>query len=350
MGIKKSFEELILKRSNSYNFYKDFYEKNKDSSSNPKLEAEVEKLKKDFYDYKEKNEEYIKSSTYLFTTLFVDYEINEPIGLLKDIQTLSKELLLFVDNICKKYELEWWITAGSLLGAVRHQNFVPWDDDIDIILMRKHYMKLYKVLGQEIEDAGLDDILRLHYRHRQIDGETINSFIQLSVRSPIDIRKRPVLARLDIFPFDYIKDYDKDTIVDDHYNAKLNYFRNIKNEMDLDLAVEKLYDELNLSMEPTDYIIPGVEGSYGKYNYSKLIILDTDEMMPLQWVKFGDIEVSVPKNPDHYLRKAFREYQTLPRNVIRHSFIDTFRYSKNAGEVFEMCINRFKQVNDSFEF
>lgn len=348
MGIKKSLEELILNKSNSYRFYKDFYEKNK-GSKDPNLEAQLEKLRNEFNDYKEKNEEYIESSTYLFTTLFVDYELNEPKGILKDLQTLNKQLLIFVDNICKKYDLDWWVTAGTQLGAVRHQNFVPWDDDIDMILMRKDYMVLYKVIKEEIEKAGLDDIIRLHYRHRQIDGETINSFIQLSVRSPIDIRKKPVLARLDIFPFDFIKDYDKDTIVDDHYNAKLNYFRNIKNEMDLDLAVEKLYEELNLSMEPTDYIIPGVEGSYGKYNYSKLIILDTDEILPLQRVKFGDITVNIPKNPDHYLRKAFNKYQTLPRNVIRHSFIDTFRYSKDAREVFEMCNNRIKEVNDNFE-
>lgn len=349
MGIKKSLEELVLKRSNSYRYYKEFYEQHKDSANDPNLEAQLKKLRKDFDDYKEKNEEFIESSTYLFTTLFVDYELNEPIGILNDLQTLSKQLLIFVDNICKKYDLDWWVTAGTQLGAVRHQNFVPWDDDIDMILMRKDYMVLYKVIKEEIENAGLDDIIRLHYRHRQIDGETINSFIQLSVRHPIDVRKKPVLARLDIFPFDFIRDFDEDTIVDDHYNAKLNYFRNLKNEMDIDEAVGLLYEELNLSMEPTDYIIPGVEGSYGKYNYSKLIILDTDEILPLQRVKFGDITVNVPKNPDHYLSKAFKKYQTLPRNVIRHSFIDTFRYSKDARDVFEMCNNRIKEVNDNFE-
>lgn len=349
MGIKKTLNDLILNRSGSYRFYKEFYEKNKDSPSNPSLEKKFEKLQKDFNDYKAKNDDYIESANYLFTTLFVDYEMNEPTALLNSMHSLCKQLLLLVDNICSKYDLEWWVTEGNLLGAVRHQNFVPWDDDIDITLMRKDYMKLYEVINDEIEKTGLGDIIRVHYRHRQIDGETINSFIQLSVIHPIDIKKKPVLARLDVFPFDYIIDYDEDTIVEDHYNAKLNYYRNIKNELDLNECVAKLYEELHLSMEPTDKIIPGVEGSFGKNNYANLIIVDTDKMFPLKKVKFGDIMVNVPNDPDYYLRKVFGDYLSIPKSVHRHSFIETYRYSQDVKDVFEVCNGRLREVNENFE-
>lgn len=349
MGIKNTLNEFILNKSGSYRFYKDFYEKNKDSSSNPTLEKKLEDLQKDFNEYKRKNDDYIESANYLFTTLFVDYEMNEPAPLMNSMHSLCKQLLLLIDNICNKYDLQWWVTEGNLLGAVRHQNFVPWDDDIDITLMRKDYMKLYEVINDEIEKTGLGDIIRVHYRHRQIDGETINSFIQLSVIHPIDIRKKPVLARLDVFPFDYIVDYDENTIVEDHYNAKLNYYRNIKNELDLDVCVEKLYEELNLSMEPTDKIIPGVEGSFGKNNYAKLIIVDTDKMFPLKKVKFGDIMVNVPNDPDYYLKKVFGDYLAVPKSVHRHSFINTYRYSQDVLEVFDKCNARLREVNDNFE-
>lgn len=350
MGIKNTLQELVLNRSNSYRFYKEFYEKNKGSAKkDPELEQQLESLRKDFNEYRRKNDDYIDSTNFLFTTLFVDYEMTEPTPLIKNIQLLCKELLILIDNIAKKYDLEYWVSAGNLLGAVRHQNFIPWDDDFDLVFMRNDYMKLYGVIVDEIEKTGLGDIIRVHYRHRRIDGETINTYIQLSVRHPIDVRKKPVLARIDITPYDYIVDYDENTIVDDHYDAKINYFRNIKNEMPLDNAVEKLYEELNLSMERTDKIIPGVEGSYGKNNMSKLIILDTDEVFPLKQMKFGDITVPTPKNPEHYLNKVFKNYMALPKSVRRHSFIDTFRYSKDALDVFEMCYDRIREVNDNFE-
>lgn len=53
---------------------------------------------------------------------------------LKNLQTLD-ELLMFVSNICKKYGLNWWLDGGNLLGAVRYENFITGDDDMDIAMM-----------------------------------------------------------------------------------------------------------------------------------------------------------------------------------------------------------------------
>ena len=52
------------------------------------------------------------------------------------------KILAYVDNICRKNNIKYSLIGGSLIGAIRHNGFIPWDDDIDIILMPKEYKKL----------------------------------------------------------------------------------------------------------------------------------------------------------------------------------------------------------------
>ena len=64
-----------------------------------------------------------------------------------------------VVQICNRHGLSYWLDAGTLLGAVRHGGFIPWDDDIDIGLMRRDYEKLLKVLAEELpQDLVLQTI------------------------------------------------------------------------------------------------------------------------------------------------------------------------------------------------
>ena len=67
----------------------------------------------------------------------------------KKLWAVELDLLAEFDRVCKKHNLTYFASGGTLLGAVRHQGFIPWDDDIDVHLPRKDYDKLLKIASDE---------------------------------------------------------------------------------------------------------------------------------------------------------------------------------------------------------
>lgn len=70
---------------------------------------------------------------------------------LRQLQLVQLELLLEFDRICRKHNIKYSITGGTLLGAVRHGGFIPWDDDSDVSMMRCEYEKFVAVCDQELD-------------------------------------------------------------------------------------------------------------------------------------------------------------------------------------------------------
>lgn len=68
---------------------------------------------------------------------------------LRRLQLEMLKMLVWFDDFCKKHDIRYWISSGTLIGAVRHGGYIPWDDDLDIDMMREDYEKLKKAMFQE---------------------------------------------------------------------------------------------------------------------------------------------------------------------------------------------------------
>lgn len=77
-------------------------------------------------------------------------QLNDFKILVKQIQALDLEMILEVDRICKKYNLRYFLAYGTLLGAVRHHGFIPWDDDADLFMPNEDYKKFKEITKNEL--------------------------------------------------------------------------------------------------------------------------------------------------------------------------------------------------------
>lgn len=72
---------------------------------------------------------------------------------LSDLQRAEFKILKVFDAICKKYNIKYYMADGTLLGAVRHKGFIPWDDDIDLVITRKEYERFAAIADKELPDS-----------------------------------------------------------------------------------------------------------------------------------------------------------------------------------------------------
>ena len=127
---------------------------------------------------------------------------------LRKIQLSSLDALKELKRICDKHGLKYYLVAGTLLGAVRHGGFIPWDDDVDVAMPRADYNKLERIAKRELADG-------FFYQTERTDKHSPFFFAKLR-RNGTDVREHLVKdvemhngCYADVFPLDYCPSSEK---------------------------------------------------------------------------------------------------------------------------------------------
>ena len=304
-------------------------------------EERIGKLENEFNNYKNNTDKLLESYYQQFTTIFL-YSDFKAKSFLKYNHLLNLELLDFLDNLCKKYGLEYWLDCGSLLGAIRHNGFIPWDDDIDVCMIRKDYDKLVEIIEYELKCNGLSDDLIISMN---VNSHKLMPALQLLYSGGL---KGTILAGLDIAPYDFIEDI---SICNSEYYKQIQKIVYDKNREGIHIndAVKYYINEFKVSYETKPYMIPGVDSGYELFEGYHFHVLDTEKIFPLKKIEFENKLYYAPKDADYYLTNIYGEYFTMPKLIHHHYHrFDILKRMENGIEFYKEQIFKMKKVNGSY--
>ena len=124
---------------------------------------------------------------------------------LRKVQLLELKVLKEIKRVCTKHDIKYFLTGGTLIGAVRHKGFIPWDDDIDIAMMRPDYDRFIEIAPKELRP----EFSLLAIQHDPKIGTffskvVLNGTTYRNIQQPADAKKFGFLV--DVLPYDNIYD------------------------------------------------------------------------------------------------------------------------------------------------
>ena len=241
---------------------------------------------------------------------------------LQDIQSFSLEILKVVDKFCKENNITYFLAYGTLLGAVRHKGFIPWDDDIDILLPRPDYerlLKTFNVPGFKVFDAS-DPNMLLPYSRICDTTRTLDLFPLDAVSDDPEEFKSQYKRALDDYR-ETVAIRRRKTTLDRDFGMKrngktllhrfLHPFRHFQDPMP---AKNKLMAEMAACPEygSTAHVsmLPCPEPRWEWFP-----IEDFASTVDLQ---FCDVKLPAPVGWDHLLHQLWGDYMQLPPEKDRH--------------------------------
>lgn len=259
------------------------------------------------------------------------------------------EMYVEIENVCKKHGIAVMLAYGSALGAVRHKGFIPWDDDMDVLMSRKDFNEFVKIFKDELSEKYV------LYAPTSEDGVT-NRFAKVIKKGTklVDIYNVNTSFEkgiyIDIFPMDtvsenkiirsirgkfsdlvgfigtsvYIKKYDNQLtkkFIEASKTSKRNYkMRLVIGSIFSFISYETWYRFFDkfISKEINSDYYSDLAGSY------RAPVMKKDILFPPVEAEFEGTKVMIPHNADMYLKSIYGDYMKIPpvEKRERHYFVE----------------------------
>lgn len=250
------------------------------------------------------------------------WEMSKAQGPLRVLQLGNAQLLGEFDELCQLHSLPYWLTGGTLIGAVRHEGFVPWDDDVDLGMMRSDIDRLISIVQDDdrytvsiiYDRCAVCRQIRFRYSAEEIpcfldvfifdyangdDMEVLDKQLELRERLKAEALASPEL--LEWKNVGYLSEDDSEGRIVKRFFERY---------------VEHAVEQGIISHDKTPYMIRSLDNFDDPNGHRWLSRID--DLLPVERAEFEGHSVSLPKNYSSLLRDAYGDIYTLPSDIESH--------------------------------
>ncbi|MBQ4236121.1 MAG: LicD family protein [Treponema sp.] len=246
--------------------------------------------------------------------------ISPAIGYLRDYQLREVAFMKEILSYLNEAEIYPVLGGGGVLGLVRHNGFIPWDDDLDFDLMRDDFNRVIEYAKKNWVWVELKE-MEHYYAKYYDDAIKSNPGKIIAIRTPycLHVYRGTVLkdsVNVEFFMFDYVKD----GISDEQMIAYKNKIYELINKKRRN--VQEILDAYNMEFnnssvftkEKTDRIYYGI-GNYALTEYKFHSILEYSDIFPPKDAEFEGVKVKIPNKPENSLKSLYGDWKKLPSDI-----------------------------------
>lgn len=266
-------------------------------------------------------------------------EENKILAEIHELQKIELAILKDVAEVCKKHNIKFFLGEGTLLGAIRHNGFIPWDDDVDIIMERSEYERFLSVAQDELGDG-------YQVQHSTTVDNYWSPFIKIrKIGNDITFRQQHIAhltenngPYIDIFPMEYVPCKSGFAILKTaffvrYYRGMLSYKLGLRKPPHLKgkilkalsafYSVDKIHRRLQKTFTAFGCGEKEYMATFSSYHPLRCQICESKNYKNAVWHKFEDTEMPVPVGYDAILTAIYGDYMTPPpedKRIIKHHF------------------------------